>query len=105
MYKVNDIELNWKFGSVNSDPKGVFFRVSLRFSRESGRLHRGAFVLQQPGGGGESRDAAPHERLSLQERDGNLQLQLLQLHPGRAPQPTGGPRCFISSVQLCQNAS
>lgn len=61
----------------------------LRFSRESGRLHRGAFVLQQPGGGGESLDAAAHERLPLQEGNGDLQLQLLQLRPLRAPQPTG----------------
>lgn len=74
------------------------------FSRESGRLHRGAFVLQQPGGGGESLDASTHERLSFQERDGNLQLQLLQLHPRRSPQPTGR-RAVTSSAWFCGNAS
>jgi len=57
--------------------------------RQLRRLHRGASILQQPGGGGEHGHALPHERLPLQEGHGDLQLQLLPQHPGRAPQQTG----------------
>ena len=42
-----------------------------------GGVHRGAAVLQQPSGGGQSGHAATHERLPLQEGHGDLQLQLL----------------------------
>ena len=55
----------------------------------SRRVHRGASVLQQSGGGGQSLHASQDERLPLQEGDGDLQLQLLQQHPGSPPQQTG----------------
>lgn len=55
----------------------------------SGRVHRGATLLQQPGGGGQSIHAPENERLPLQEGYGDLQLQLLQQHPLRQTQQTG----------------
>lgn len=64
-------------------------------------LHRGAPFLQQPGGGGQSHEAATDECLSLQERHGDLQLQLFQQHLVHKAEPAGTWGRSLGSQGFC----
>lgn len=59
-------------------------------SGHGGRVHRGEALLQQPGGHRQPEGPEEAQSLPLQEGDGDLQLLLLQHHPGRQAQQTGG---------------
>lgn len=60
------------------------------YSGHRGCLHRGAPVLQQPGGHREPKSAEEAQSLSLQEGNRDLQLLLFQHHTGSQAQQTGG---------------
>lgn len=67
-----------------------FLAVCDPASGHGGRVHRGEALLQQPGGHRQPEGPEEAQSLSLQEGNRDLQLLLLQHHPGRQAQQTGG---------------
>lgn len=64
-------------------------------------MHRGASLLQQPGGHRQPEGPQEAQSMPLQEGNRDLQLLLLQHHPGRQAQPTGrraGAKKSLSDV-------
>lgn len=68
----------------------VFLAVCDPASGHGGRVHRGEALLQQPGGHRQPEGPEEAQSLPLQEGNRDLQLLLLQHHPGRQAQQTGG---------------
>lgn len=58
-------------------------------------MHRGAAVLQQPGGHRQPQGSEEAQGLPFQEGNRNLQLLLLQHNPGCQAQQTGEERDHI----------
>lgn len=67
-----------------------FLAVCDPASGHGGRVHRGEALLQQPGGHRQPEGPEEAQSLPLQEGNRDLQLLLLQHHPGRQAQQTGG---------------